>query len=424
MTGKNTLSEREVEILQLVASGLTNREIAQTLSISPNTVKVHLRNIFEKINVASRTEATLYGIEHGLVDIPGSEESINQPSSLNMVQNTPWLFLAMILVIVLIVAFSSNALFSSPTPTPVTLSDFSDRWEELTPIPEPRAGMAAITYSGNIYAIAGEGPQGVSGSVFRYETSEDRWDQLKDKPIPVADVEGVLVGEKIYIPGGRLANGENTDVMEVYDPRKDTWERKASLPTKISGYGLASFEGQIYLFGGWDGEKILDIVLRYDPIGDNWESMTSMPTARANAGAAEVAGKIYVIGGWDGEEWLEVNESYTPTRESAEESPWETLDALPVQGSDLGVQSIAGIVFVISEDSNGNIAFYQYKFEDNSWSMLTNSMDKASRENMGITNQGGIIFMIGGSNERGEKIPRNIQYQAIYTISLPGILNQ
>ena len=71
----NTLSERELEILQLVARGLTNREIGQMLVISPNTVKVHLSNIYEKINVASRTEATLYGIEHGIVDVPGAETS-------------------------------------------------------------------------------------------------------------------------------------------------------------------------------------------------------------------------------------------------------------------------------------------------------------------------------------------------------------
>jgi hypothetical protein len=361
----------------------------------------------------------LYGIEHGLVDVPGSEESINQPSSLNMVQNTPWLFLAMILVIVLIVAFSSNALFSSPTPTPVTLSDFSDRWEELAPIPEPRAGMAAITYSSNIYAIAGEGPKGISGGVFRYIPSEDRWDQLKDKPIPVADVEGVLVGEKIYIPGGRLANGENTDVMEVYDPRKDTWERKASLPIKISGYGLASFEGQIYLFGGWDGEKILDIVLRYDPIGDNWESMTSMPTARAYAGAAEAAGKIYVIGGWDGEEWLEVNESFNPIRDMQEEQAWQEEISLPQEEKRLSVESMSNMLFAIGNDN-----IWQFNISEDNWIKILSNNEYIKNEyfSTSITPEGYIYLT---------KVPKNqlqsgtttYRFRVLYTISIPSVIN-
>lgn len=419
MAGKDILSEREIEILQLVASGMTNREIAQALSISPNTVKVHLRNIFEKINVASRTEATLYGIEHGLVDVPGSEESINQPSSLNMVQNTPWLFLAMILVIVLIVAFSSNALFSSPTPTPVTLSDFSDRWEELAPIPEPRAGMATATYNSNIYTIAGEGPQGVSNSVYRYITSEDRWEQLRDKPTPVADVEGVLVGEKIYIPGGRLANGEITDVLEVYDPRKDSWERKTSVPIRISGYALADYEGQIYLFGGWDGEKVLDIVFRYDPLGDQWESMTPMPTKRAYAGAVEAGGEIYVIGGWNGKEWLDVNESFNPIRDMQNEQAWLEEISLPQREKSLSVESLSNMLFVIGNDN-----IWQFNISEDNWIKILSNNELIENDyfSTSITPEGYIYLLRAPKNQLRSEAT-TYRFRVVYTISIPSVIN-
>jgi LuxR family maltose regulon positive regulatory protein len=51
------LSDRELEVLQLVADGLTNPDIAVRLFLSPNTVKVHTRNIYEKLDVHNRTEA-------------------------------------------------------------------------------------------------------------------------------------------------------------------------------------------------------------------------------------------------------------------------------------------------------------------------------------------------------------------------------
>jgi predicted ATPase/DNA-binding CsgD family transcriptional regulator len=61
------LTERELEILQLIAAGLSNREIADRLVVSINTVKTHLKNLFSKIEVTSRTQAILRAQELGLV---------------------------------------------------------------------------------------------------------------------------------------------------------------------------------------------------------------------------------------------------------------------------------------------------------------------------------------------------------------------
>jgi DNA-binding NarL/FixJ family response regulator len=64
------LTERELEVLRLVATGLNNREIAKQLFISENTVKNHVRNILEKLQLHSRMEAVMYAVREKLLDIP------------------------------------------------------------------------------------------------------------------------------------------------------------------------------------------------------------------------------------------------------------------------------------------------------------------------------------------------------------------
>jgi DNA-binding NarL/FixJ family response regulator len=64
------LTERELEVLRLVAQGLNNREIAKQLFISENTVKNHVRNILEKLQLHSRMEAVMYAVREKLLEIP------------------------------------------------------------------------------------------------------------------------------------------------------------------------------------------------------------------------------------------------------------------------------------------------------------------------------------------------------------------
>jgi DNA-binding NarL/FixJ family response regulator len=64
---ESNLSPREGEVLQLVAQGATNKQIADSLFISENTVKTHLRNIMEKLHLANRSQAAAYAVEKGLV---------------------------------------------------------------------------------------------------------------------------------------------------------------------------------------------------------------------------------------------------------------------------------------------------------------------------------------------------------------------
>lgn len=64
------LTDRELEVLNLVAHGLNNREIAEKLFISENTVKNHVRNMLEKLQLHSRIEAVMYAVRQRLLDPP------------------------------------------------------------------------------------------------------------------------------------------------------------------------------------------------------------------------------------------------------------------------------------------------------------------------------------------------------------------
>jgi DNA-binding NarL/FixJ family response regulator len=61
------LTEREIAVLRLVAAGLTTKEIAARLALSPRTVQAHLYRIFGKLDVTTRSAATRYALDHGLV---------------------------------------------------------------------------------------------------------------------------------------------------------------------------------------------------------------------------------------------------------------------------------------------------------------------------------------------------------------------
>ena len=70
MKGKSKeLTRREVEVLKMIASGSSNKEIASTLSISERTVKNHVSNIFKKIDVSDRTQAAVFAIKNDIIKL-------------------------------------------------------------------------------------------------------------------------------------------------------------------------------------------------------------------------------------------------------------------------------------------------------------------------------------------------------------------
>ncbi len=413
-----SLTERELEILRLVATGASNQQIARELFISVNTVKVHLRNIFAKLGVQSRIEATLCAIREGWIEgVELPEEAEAQPPRPRF---TWQLGVAIVAVSLLAIGIISQAVIrsfsNSALLTPEAVVSVQ-RWKSRAPLPIARQGLALVAYEGQVYAIGGESADGVTGVVERYDPETDGWTPLADKSTAAADVAAALIGGEIYVPGGRTFSGSPTNIVEAYNPETATWEARAPLPVALSAYALAALEGKLYLFGGWDGSAYLNTVYEYDPAQDVWTAKTPMPTARGFAGAAVADGKIYVVGGYDGQEDLAANEEYVPSQDNGQRNPWTVKSSMPVGRAGCGVAVAANIIHVIGGGWEREVADgVKYNVRTDEWETFEVPMSGQWRS-LALAMVDTEIYTVGGWN--GGYMDTNQEYTAIFTVILP-----
>ena len=464
------LSERELELVQLLGQGLSNREIAQTLFISPNTVKVHLRNIYNKLHVGSRTEATLVALRQGLIEIelPGQEDAAleketavaetetsvelsavpsgqaqgeqaaeigsqtAQPEPVPLPPLRLWQRLYMV-ACVLLVALGLWLIWPRPAeqgvPFPYPLppdasppAGTASRWRAQAQLATPRRRLAAAALNSHIYAIGGETPQGITGAVEIYAADDDDWSPGLSKPSPAADIGATVLGEHIYVPGGVLADGTYSDLLEVYIPEQDGpghWKIETSMPRPMSAYASAAHGGALYLFGGWDGTLWSAETFSYDPITQQWARRNPMAAPRAYAGAGTVGDQIYVLGGYDGQTELDTCEIYEPLQDR-----WSTCPPLNVPRGGIGVAVVGETLYVIGGGWKSYLVENEYlaaSGDEPSWQTFSSPLLQEWR-NLGVAANGTFIYAVGGWD--GEFLAVNQAYRALFRIYLPSLEEQ
>jgi DNA-binding CsgD family transcriptional regulator/N-acetylneuraminic acid mutarotase len=431
MTVDNELSEREIEILKLVATGASNKEIAQILTISPNTVKVHLRNVFSKIGVVSRTEATLYAIKIGLIqpegvtaEAPATPESNPeipaQTVASPLSSQFRWIGMGVIIIVLTAIILQFTVFNRSSTGEPA--AGELNRWESAAALPQALAAAAVEQYEGNIYLISGQATDTLSAQVFQYSINSDGWNQLADKPTPVKSASAGLLGEEIFVPGGETQDGQPTAVLEIFDIRADAWRSGAQLPEPLSRYALAAFEGNLYLFGGWNGKSVSQKVYAYDPAEDTWRVQTSLPVPVENSAAAAVSGKIYLIGGDDGQQAADSVWAYYPNRGDNDESAWVEKPALPAARSGLKAAVLNNSIYISGGEQNENSqseSILRFNEIDNQWEELSASI-QLPQTGISVVAADTKIHFLGGISD-GQPVTLHESYQAVYTVRLPAV---
>jgi DNA-binding CsgD family transcriptional regulator len=430
------LSERELEVLRLVATGATNQEIARNLVISPNTVKVHLRNIYDKLEVQSRTEATMEAVRRGWVMVPGMAATGAETLPASDLPSRPpiarWQRIYMLAAALLVLlALVGPGWWQSRRAVPRTTS-FSDvgqpqvaaaprpqvvRWTARASLPEPRSRLALVADVARLYAIGGETAAGISDQVTIYDPQSNGWLAGARKPTAVANVAAALLDNRIYVPGGTTATGGTTNILEVYDPQADVWEARAPLPVPVAAYGLAVTGGKLYLFGGWDGGSYRAETYVYNPVGDNWSAATPMPVPRAFLAASALEGLIYVVGGYDGRDELATVAVYDPAAEGTAAGPWASRAPLSQPRAGLGLITLGSRLYAVGGGWSHTLAFNeQYDALTGAWSRIESPVVGQWR-NLGLAAHGQNLYAVGGWS--GGYLAINEQYQAVIRILLP-----
>jgi DNA-binding CsgD family transcriptional regulator len=437
-----SLSDREREILCLVATGVTNREIAYRLHISVNTVKVHLRNIFAKLGAESRTEATMIAVQQGWVQVGGEsqvpgaqgiakdEVSVAGPQPPSGTPRAPLpRHKRIALLVAPLLAAAAMALTwptdsSQPRPAPdlpldqprgqlaeVRPEPEESPWHERAQMPTRRAYLALTTVEGHVFAIAGQTPEGITGAVEIYDPEENIWSRGTAKPTPVTYVSGAAIEADVYIPGGCDGTGTPMRTVEVYDTVADTWREASPLPEPRCAHALASMGDKLYLFGGWNGDEYVATTYVYDPQADVWTEETPMPTRRGFAAAAPLDDRLYVVGGYDDEMELSSCTMYDPQTKS-----WRECAPLTVGRGGVGLVSLSGYLYAIGGGGwTSYLGFNErYNPANDAWDTIETPLVEEWRS-PGVVAVDNTIYAIGGwsdgylsSNQAYDPLPFRI----------------
>lgn len=406
------LSEREIEILRLVATGATNQQIAVQLDISIHTVKVHMRNILSKTGTASRTEASLYAIRAGIIQLTSGVPAEPDVSPLPSVKTTEMHRMQT-------VAAPSLTLPAEPLPplpveppahlpAPVVQQRGEAGGELLPSIPsQPLRGVR--DGDSRPYRRAGWFRRllllpwslvallvlvALVSSVTWLVTSALPLSPMTTAPLPVAPATATPEDDtwapraalpetrvgfgmteydgKVYVIGGRDSGGVSA-YLERYNPQSDTWARLASKPTPVTDIQAVAIGGVLYVPGGELATgAISDELAAYDVVRDRWLTLSPLPAPRSQYVAVSVDGKLYLFGGWDGQSYQDNVWMYDP-----DEAMWQERTAMPdARGGMSAAVADNQIHLLGGHDAKGPLALHQayHPVQDNGigqpWSAL------------------------------------------------------
>jgi DNA-binding CsgD family transcriptional regulator/N-acetylneuraminic acid mutarotase len=436
MTDQNELSDREIEILKLVATGASNKEIAYKLSISPNTVKVHLKNIFAKIGVMSRTEAAMYAVKRGWVGESVHLNIVSEENHFRKIQSqiinispkirniaTIILIIFFILIMLYVITNKQSHVLSTDVEQKQLGKKEIPRWILHTNIPISIYNHVAISFEDQIILIGGCNDKEVLNTVYVFDTENEKWSEGTSLPKPLYDVGIVKIGGELFIPGGKTLDGITLNELNVFNLKNKSWRQGSALPYPVSDYGIAEFEGKLYVFGGWDGRTYYDDILRYSPDINKWDTIGKLDTSLRGLRAMSIQDGISLLGGFDGRLVYNRHQRILFSSGNIYEYREEKLP-LPYPLYDFALTGTADMIFIyggLSIDSNNNPLIHQYIYTVNEWQSFNMYQDK-SYLGSAMVSYGSQIYILGGIESNSFVASnQNISFPAFYIQYIPSL---
>ncbi|NXP11857.1 KLH18 protein, partial [Thinocorus orbignyianus] len=200
----------------------------------------------------------------------------------------------------------------------------------------------------------------------------------------------------IYAVGGLNSAGDSLNVVEVFDPIANRWEKCQPMTTARSRVGVAVVNGLLYAIGGYDGQLRLSTVEVYNPELDSWSKVESMNSKRSAMGTVVLDGQIYVCGGYDGNSSLNSVESYSP-----ETNKWTVVTPMSSNRSAAGVTVFEGRIYVSGGHDGLQIfnSVEYYNHHTATWHPVASMLNKRCRH--GAASLGSKMFVCGGYDGSG-----------------------
>ncbi|HLH25312.1 MAG TPA: kelch repeat-containing protein [Chloroflexota bacterium] len=284
-------------------------------------------------------------------------------------------------------------------------------WSERAPLLLPRSETAIAALGDSIYVMGGYGGDRHNSDVVQvYDSRTDTWTYGPSLPMPIHHAMPAVVAGRLFLIGGEVGGTGTpvdpstfTDTVFELDPAAGAWLLRAPLPVPRSAGAVGIIDGIVYVAGGRPphGHEFA----AYDPVADAWTTLPDLPTQRNHLAAGVIDGKLYVVGGrfggGVGSEMTATVEVYDPATQT-----WQAGTPLPEPRAGLTGTVVNDCLYAIGGE--GNDADPRGIFDLNEvYNPRTDSWTRVAPPPLPIHGLNGVpvlngdLYIAGGATKRG-----------------------